>query len=485
MEDNRYPMSTMHSRTSSPRLDASAEGGDTETLLGQSERYMPRPGPRLLGQKMEWRHIYYFLGAVFLLLVFSTLMYKTRTHGSQADVYLPTNVQDFDRLSAVIGPPTTKFRDNLKPDQKYITSWIDAGWTNDVITYMNLIYLALVTQRIPIIGSFIPSHLGNVPPIDFSKVFDVPRLSKLINVPVLEWHEVKDRNSTGVDELGCWDIWSTTEVTSDRPRGSRLLGLLNIDVSYTKTPAWVKVIPNFQHDRHSSLFALASLAEPETRLETLIDPVIHESERNRVRLPPDEHLLCYDYLYYVSTHFPFEYEYDYSPAWKYVGQHMHWSQELEKLTNRYLRRAMNLEISDEPPPPYVSIHARHRDFEVYCQKQSLEDCYASLDVIERRVEDVQQELRQRKGIDVKHVVMTSDERNSTWWDDVKGKGWYALDHSQTTELYGPWYPVLIDAVVQSNGAAFLGTDVSTMSTMARRRVQSWHDGADIEQFRTI
>lgn len=38
------------------------------------------------------------------------------------------------------------------------------------------------------------------------------------------------------------------------------------------------------------------------------------------------------------------------------------------------------------------------------------------------------------------------------------------------------YPVLIDAVIQSNGAGFVGTDRSTMTVMARKRVQSWHDG---------
>jgi len=38
------------------------------------------------------------------------------------------------------------------------------------------------------------------------------------------------------------------------------------------------------------------------------------------------------------------------------------------------------------------------------------------------------------------------------------------------------YPVLIDAVIQSGGVGFLGTDRSTMSTLARRRVQSWHNG---------
>jgi hypothetical protein len=39
------------------------------------------------------------------------------------------------------------------------------------------------------------------------------------------------------------------------------------------------------------------------------------------------------------------------------------------------------------------------------------------------------------------------------------------------------YPVFIDAIIQSNGAGFVGTRGSTMSLLASRRVQSWHDGA--------
>lgn len=38
------------------------------------------------------------------------------------------------------------------------------------------------------------------------------------------------------------------------------------------------------------------------------------------------------------------------------------------------------------------------------------------------------------------------------------------------------YPLLIDAVIQSGGIGFVGTDRSTMSILARRRVEAWHGG---------
>jgi hypothetical protein len=46
-----------------------------------------------------------------------------------------------------------------------------------------------------------------------------------------------------------------------------------------------------------------------------------------------------------------------------------------------------------------------------------------------------------------------------------------------TEVFACFrYPVFLDAVIQSNGAGFVGTHRSTMTTLARRRVELWHNG---------
>jgi hypothetical protein len=60
-------------------------------------------------------------------------------------------------------------------------------------------------------------------------------------------------------------------------------------------------------------------------------------------------------------------------------------------------------------------------------------------VIGRRVQEVKDELRERRGLDVKHVIMTSDERDPAWWADVAAQGWLAVNHSRTEELYGKWW----------------------------------------------
>jgi len=389
-----------------------------------------------------------------------------------------TVLDPLDPLASLMGPPTRKFRDNLRNDKKYLTSWISAGWTNDVMTYGNLIYLALITDRIPIVGMFTPSHVnmdGPAASVPFGDVFDVPRLRKLLNKPVLEWRDVKEyQNNPEIEELGCWSTWQAVQLYEAHPRGSTVTQHLNLDVSYTRMPTWIKLIPNFPHDQHSTFWSLAAFAYPEARAANLVPPT--ESPNHKVLLPPDEHLVCYDYLYYSCASQPYEYDMDFSPAWRYVGQHMRWTQSLEDLADIYVRRTIGVQEGD-PTPPWISIHLRHGDFSAWCGDVPTSDCFASLDIVGRRVREVQEELLARKGLDVKHVIMTSDEKNSTWWDDVIARGWLAVDHTTTMTTYGVWYPVFIDAVIQSNGVGFVGTDRSTMTTLARRRVQSWHDGA--------
>lgn len=59
---------------------------------------------------------------------------------------------------------------------------------------MNLIYLAQLTSRVPILPRFRPVHVGaDLPHLDFGVVFDVPRLREAVGIPVLEWRQVKVR----------------------------------------------------------------------------------------------------------------------------------------------------------------------------------------------------------------------------------------------------------------------------------------------------
>ncbi|EPQ60426.1 hypothetical protein GLOTRDRAFT_124182 [Gloeophyllum trabeum ATCC 11539] len=394
----------------------------------------------------------------------------------------PQVVPPWDKSTVLLGAPTKSFRgtlcaaDNLRPDKQYITSWWSAGWTNDVMTAANLIYLGLITGRTPIIPPFTPSHIGgDVPPIPFGEVFNVSRLAQALGRPVLEWHDVKEiRNNSELgwslpsvpaegeepqtnvttwevqqDVVGCWNTWESVQYNEHFPRRSSVPHWLGLDISYTRLPASIKLIPNFVHDMHTTFWALAQYAFPQGRAEALSrmpedgGELIRPADASGQRLEPDEQMMCLDYLYYVSARTPFEFEKDYSPAWREVATHMHWTDRLQEITNGFIRKAFELPEGADIPP-------------------------------------IQADLLASRNISVPaaHVLMTSDEQDAAWWAQVRAMGWRWIDHGaeETAARLGRWYPVLVDAVVQSGGVGFVGTDRSTMSLMAQRRVEDWQGG---------
>jgi hypothetical protein len=85
----------------------------------------------------------------------------------------------------------------------------------------NLIYLGLLTDRIPILSTFVPVHVGgHVPPITFGEIFDLPRLRKELGWPILEWHDVNHEKRS---------VWQAVNIRRDpTPRGSRSLSNIGL-----------------------------------------------------------------------------------------------------------------------------------------------------------------------------------------------------------------------------------------------------------------
>ena len=169
---------------------------------------------------------------------------------------------------------------------------------------------------------------------------------------------------------------------------------------------------------------------------------------------------------------------DYSPMWREVLQHAHWTPELTALGVSALRQTFGL-APGASIPPFIVLHARHGDFANYCRGSTAAECFAPLSAFAMRVREIQDELHARTGVRPAHVLMTSDERDAAWWADVAALGWFRLELSQGSkeaEALGDWYPVVMDAVVQSMGVGFVGTEESTFSHIARRRVMDWNGG---------
>lgn len=189
----------------------------------------------------------------------------------------------------------------------------------------NLIYLALLTGRVPIVGYWVPSHTGDdVGPLPFSEVFDIEYLSNAIGVPVLDWDEVKSQDSEEMEDIGCWSVWQAVQTREDQPRWTKahelqhlgtykiltsivvrlhrsltFFGLILPDISYTAAPAHIQHYPGHEHDPTALFWPIAELTFPDKRAQSLQAP--QPSNIHGALLPPDEQLACFDYLYYTAA----------------------------------------------------------------------------------------------------------------------------------------------------------------------------------------
>ena len=74
------------------------------------------------------------------------------------------------------------------------------------------------------------------------------------------------------------------------------------------------------------------------------------TRRSKKNIEPGEHLLCFDFLYFMAVQEPFEWRRDYAPVWRAVGQHLHWTDRVEEIARSYLRKTFKLQDGAEIPP---------------------------------------------------------------------------------------------------------------------------------------
>lgn len=167
------------------------------------------------------------------------------------------------------------------------------------MAFGNLVYLSILTDRIPVLPPFAPTHVGEevAPMLPFGEVFDVPRLSQSLRQPVLEWRDLKTESTMKEQEIiGCWDVWSSEAGQSDA-RTRRVREHLALDVSYTQAPQeFVDLFTDKPDDKHRSFWAVAALGYPEKRAQYLPTIVSRPSLLTNTTRPPDEDMMCVDYM---------------------------------------------------------------------------------------------------------------------------------------------------------------------------------------------
>ncbi|KAJ2912672.1 hypothetical protein MD484_g7736, partial [Candolleomyces efflorescens] len=375
---------------------------------------------------------------------------SAQTQSSLEPWMVPANYLNHDR-------PTTLGRDNLRKDSHYVTAFPVAGFTNKFIAYMHLIYQGILSNRIPIVPPIIPP--GWVPidagMIPFGEIFNLTNLRANLRTPVLEWTDVKllkpnasvqDENigdDPTLERLGCW---STRKRTSLSPTWvGHAENLLKLDISFTRVPDFAYFNETDQEDFHTKFSSLAALTWPKHPHPSALNRPLMAKSRFGARLPPEDHLACFDLLYFVSTGVKrYEFENRWSPVWNTI----------------------------------ITVHIRRNDFKFHCKEGHEPPCFMPVQKYVEAVSELQKELKEKRNLDVTRIFVSSDETELSFWEDIAGFGWTFFNHTaeQTVEKYGAWHPLLIDKVALSSGVGFVGTNPSTFSGMNARRVEDWNNG---------
>jgi hypothetical protein len=117
---------------------------------------------------------------------------------------------------------------------------------------------------------------------------------------------------------------------------------------------------------------------------------------------------------------------------------------------------------------------------IHCPGKTAEECFTPLSDYAAAIDELRTTLKETRGIDAHEVVVASDETNEAWWAQVASMGWRRVDHGPNSLNTGPrlgrWYEVFIDAGVLAGADVLVGTEDSTMSLLALRRVREWRGG---------
>jgi hypothetical protein len=87
------------------------------------------------------------------------------------------------------------------------------------------------------------------------------------------------------------------------------------------------------------------------------NPATRPSPQHGKYWPPDDHMMCFDFVYYAVAEVPYEWERAWAPAWNFAGKHLHFTQKVKDLSEQYLRTMFDL--TEYEPIPRVSISPFH------------------------------------------------------------------------------------------------------------------------------
>ncbi|KAL7416334.1 hypothetical protein BDY24DRAFT_379324 [Mrakia frigida] len=385
-------------------------------------------------------------------------------------------------LKGKLGDPSL---DRLDPDVFYLTAGPgrDSGFTNQVMSVFNLIYLAMLTQRTPILPPFYSnwqlSEIEDFPALAVSSVFDLPRFqaetAQIQQSGILEWEDINGviDPSRATDpswpEVGCWGGGPLTEEWSMsfakiNPIYHPYPGETN-PVSPKLSLSWAAFMPYLLPN---SLF-----------FQDLVDTLPPTTLR------PNEKFACAEWLYHGTkdgTHSQGEYKKGLG-GWGHVGKKMRFREEIVEEAQTLLKKIFGVSKKEEVPP-FVVFHVRHGDFDWQCKDDN--PCFTTAQFAFALAKMQREYERQGDALTrppfPTEVLVISDETEPAFYSELRERGWRStfdvngLENSKLVKELGGWYLLLVETVLLSQGTHFLGTAESTMSLLAGLRTQDWNGG---------
>ncbi|KAF9901279.1 hypothetical protein EC991_006298 [Linnemannia zychae] len=199
--------------------------------------------------------------------------------------------------------------------------------------------------------------------------------------------------------------------------------------------------------------------------------------------------------------------------WKAIGQHMHFEPKLMEYAtlriNEEIQADRNIEVLPNNDPeevetteeerqnpvsedgttitniqapttriPHIAVHLRRGDIWQKCRGRAVEGCVLPMERYVEAVERAREYAAKSLGL-LSHlpVIVTTDTTAEEDFQQLKELGWHRLDHAKygTTEIWGTFGPAMVDAAILAHADVLVGSSVSTMSRIAGMRQLEWYD----------
>ncbi|GAA5871894.1 hypothetical protein JCM16303_000909 [Sporobolomyces ruberrimus] len=429
---------------------------------------------------------------VFLVLVQSRVKERSDWRATLLHIYnTKKGVAYFRNTTRVLRlqTPQNTFRSNLRDDVNYITTFPYGGLTNQLLSTFKLTYMARRLGRAAILPDLEPNHAEGEYTF-YSNFFDLDYFSHRTNVPLTEWKDVKKRRvhslpSKKKETLGCWGEGRAPDPS---------LPDYETDVSFWPVPK--QLATKFGVEPTTTFAGIETIDSHNATVTKWLDSKVKQWFRTIENSPPlpDQHLLCFRNLFYTSTVNTSSLEFvegskgrtpeveglgKDSDIWLEIGQYLKFTPRIESLVDDYLTSLIG-----DPDQPFIAVHIRQGDFlklgRSTNETSTIKTKYSrGLELLHEKLEH----LPALEGVELEDlpILLATDSTDPNLLAELKRMRWTLIDHEKigTKEMYGGWYPGLLDSAILSRAIGLVGTKQSTFTYLAERRIESWNGGAGV------